>query len=173
MLTCTMRRRSCANMMSTKSIWHVTVGTAKKSQAIRSWTWLCRNAFHVGEDGLRTLGRYFSTVDLATSMPSFRSSPTIRGEPHVGFDCPYLGSAYGPLARWPVVPACRSDCAVANNCGIASSARRSRSEVARMSGLLANPATDASATPRGSDRWAEALGGRRSVYRARLDGAER
>jgi hypothetical protein len=25
--------------------------------------------------------RYFSTVDLATSMPSLRNTPTIRGEP--------------------------------------------------------------------------------------------
>jgi len=31
--------------------------------------------------------RYFSTVDLVTSMPTFRSSPTIRGAPHVGFAC--------------------------------------------------------------------------------------
>ena len=63
--------------------------------------------------------------------------------------------------------------AVANNCGIASSARRSRSGVARMPGPLANPATGARATPRVSDRWAEASGGRRSVCRRQLDGAER
>src|SRR5439155_4561532 len=43
--------------------------------------------FQVGEDALRTRGRYFSTVDLATLRPSFRSSPTIRGDPHVGFAC--------------------------------------------------------------------------------------
>src|SRR5919108_37034 len=73
--------------MNTKSTLKVTVGTVKKSHATRSWTWLVRNAFHVGEDGLRTFGRYFSTVDFATSMPSFRSSPTMRGEPQVGFDC--------------------------------------------------------------------------------------
>ena len=28
--------------------------------------------------------RYFSTVDLATSMPSLASSPTMRGEPQFG-----------------------------------------------------------------------------------------
>ena len=33
---------------------------------------------------LRGRTRYVSTVDLAISMPSFRSS-TIRGEPQVGF----------------------------------------------------------------------------------------
>jgi hypothetical protein len=41
----------------------------------------------VGEGDFRERGRYFSTVDLATSMPSFRSSPTMRGDPQVGFAC--------------------------------------------------------------------------------------
>jgi hypothetical protein len=63
------------------------VGTVKPSQATRSWIWLCRNAFHGGEDGLWTWGRYCSTVDVATSMPRFRRSPTRRGEPQGGFDC--------------------------------------------------------------------------------------
>jgi hypothetical protein len=44
---------------------------------------IVQKAFHVGDCGLRTWGRYFSTVDLATLMPSIRSSPTMRGEPHV------------------------------------------------------------------------------------------
>ena len=87
MLKCTTRRRSWARITSTKSTLWVTVGTTKKSRATTSLTWLCRKAFHVGEGGLRGRTRYFSTVDLATSMPSFRSSPTIRGEPHVGFAC--------------------------------------------------------------------------------------
>src|SRR5215831_18189183 len=47
---------------------------------------LWRKAFHVGEGGLRTRGRYFSTVDLATVMPSLRSSPTMRGDPHRGLE---------------------------------------------------------------------------------------
>jgi hypothetical protein len=47
--------------------------------------WFCRNAFHVGEGGFRGRTRYFSTVHLATSMPHLRRSPTIRGEPHIGF----------------------------------------------------------------------------------------
>jgi hypothetical protein len=37
----------------------------------------------VGE-GRGRLTRYFSTVDLATSIPIFRSSPTIRGDPQSG-----------------------------------------------------------------------------------------
>jgi hypothetical protein len=44
---------------------------------------LFRKAFHVGDDGFLGRTRYFSTVDLATSMPSLRSSPTIRGEPQL------------------------------------------------------------------------------------------
>ena len=43
--------------------------------------------FHVGDGGLGGRIRYFSTVDFVTLMPSLCSSPTIRGEPHVGFAC--------------------------------------------------------------------------------------
>ena len=42
-------------------------------------------AFHVGDGGFVGRTRYFSTVDFATLMPSFRRSPTMRGELHVGF----------------------------------------------------------------------------------------
>src|SRR2546430_5707024 len=72
--------------MNTNSIWKVAVGTVKKSHATISATWLFKKAFHVGDGGLRTRGRYFSTVDLATLMPSLRSSPTMRGDPHIGFE---------------------------------------------------------------------------------------
>jgi hypothetical protein len=58
---------------------------------------LFRKAFHVGDDGFLGRTRYFSTVDLATSMPSLHSSPTIRGEPpadigfrHLADQCPDL-----------------------------------------------------------------------------------
>ena len=44
---------------------------------------IVRNAFHVGDGDLLDRTRYFSTVDLATSIPSLRSSPTIRGEPQL------------------------------------------------------------------------------------------
>lgn len=36
------------------------------------------NSFHVDGDGFRECTRYFSTVDPATSIPSIRSSTTIR-----------------------------------------------------------------------------------------------
>jgi hypothetical protein len=86
-LTCTTRRRSCARITRTKSTLYVTVGTIKQSMATTSLTWLFKHVFHVGQGGLRGRTRYVSTVDFATSIPSFRSSPTIRGEPHVGFAC--------------------------------------------------------------------------------------
>jgi hypothetical protein len=66
--------------------WNLTVGTTKKSMAIVSARWFLRNAFHVAEDGFRCRTMYFSTVDFATSMLIFRSSPTILGEPHVGLE---------------------------------------------------------------------------------------
>ncbi len=45
---------------------------------------LFRNAFQVGDEVLGGRTRYFSTVDFATSIPSLRSSPTMRGELHRG-----------------------------------------------------------------------------------------
>jgi hypothetical protein len=44
---------------------------------------LFRNAFHVGDGDFLDRTRYFSTVDLATSIPGFHNSPTIRGEPQL------------------------------------------------------------------------------------------
>src|SRR5438874_9339266 len=82
-----MRLRSWARMTNTKSTWKVAVGTVKKSQATKAWTWLYRNAFQGGEDGVRARGRSCSTVDLATAMPSVWRAPTIREEPHVGLAC--------------------------------------------------------------------------------------
>src|SRR5712691_1592461 len=72
--------------MNTNRTLQLAVGTVKKSHATMSLTWLLRKAFHVGDDGLRLCGRYFSRVDLATLIPSLRSSPTIRGDPHSGFE---------------------------------------------------------------------------------------
>src|SRR5688572_2167864 len=71
-------------MTKTKSTRKCTVGTVKKSQATMSVRWLFRKDRHVGDDGILSRGRYASTVDLATSMPILWSSPTMRGEPHVG-----------------------------------------------------------------------------------------
>ena len=73
MLKCTTRRRSWARRIKTNSTWKRTVETVKKSSDTSSFAWLARKARHVGEGGLRALTLYFSTVDLATSRPSFRS----------------------------------------------------------------------------------------------------
>ena len=50
-----------------------------------SFAWFFKNARHVGDGGFRTRTRYLSTVDFVTAMPIFANSPTMRGEPHVGF----------------------------------------------------------------------------------------
>ncbi len=71
--------------MKTNRILNVTVGTTKKSTDTRSFTWLSKNARHVGDGGFFGRTMYFSTVDLATRMPSLASSPTMRGEPQPGF----------------------------------------------------------------------------------------
>ncbi len=81
MRKCTTLRRSWARMISTNSTWKRTVDTVKKSSDTSSFVWLARNARHVGEGGLRGRTLYFSTVDLATSMPSLRSSLWMRGDP--------------------------------------------------------------------------------------------
>ena len=50
--------------------------------AIQSYPFLATCGYASG--GVLDRPRYFSTVDLATSMPSLPNSPTIRGEPQPG-----------------------------------------------------------------------------------------
>jgi hypothetical protein len=47
--------------------------------------WLRKNVRHVCDGGPRGLVMYLETVDSATSKPSLRSSPWMRGAPHNGF----------------------------------------------------------------------------------------
>ena len=54
-----------------------------RAPAIDSFCWRMEN--QVGEGGFRRRIMYFMTVDLATVTPSLASSPTIRGDPQVGF----------------------------------------------------------------------------------------
>jgi hypothetical protein len=63
----------------------VAVGTVKKSTEASCETWLARNVRHVCDEGVGADGpTYFATVDWATVMPSFRSSPWRRGAPQSG-----------------------------------------------------------------------------------------
>jgi hypothetical protein len=78
------RRRWWASTTRTKRTRSCAVGTVKKSTATRSRTWLVRNVRQVWEGGERRLGISRETVRSATSMPSFMSSPWIRGAPHKG-----------------------------------------------------------------------------------------
>jgi hypothetical protein len=48
-------------------------------------TGVVKNAFQVGYGEPFAPIRYFSTVDFATTMPSFPGSPTMRGDPQAGF----------------------------------------------------------------------------------------
>ena len=62
-----------------------TVGRTKKSIDARAFAWFHRNVRHVCDGGFGSRARYLDTVASETSMPSFRSSPWIRGAPHSGF----------------------------------------------------------------------------------------
>ena len=84
-LKSTTRRRSQDSTTKTKSTRNVAVGTTKKSTAAMPLRWFSRNERHVGDGGLRRLAMYFSTVLFATSIPSFASSPWMRGAPQRGF----------------------------------------------------------------------------------------
>ena len=76
--------------MKTNNIRNLTVGTMKKSIDTRSRTCWSRNVLHVGDGGPVRLGLYFSTVDLATSIPRHREfsndprrAPRWIGLPHL------------------------------------------------------------------------------------------
>jgi hypothetical protein len=47
--------------------------------------WSRKNVFHVWPERGRRLAMYLATVDCANSIPSFNSSPCIRGAPHSEF----------------------------------------------------------------------------------------
>jgi hypothetical protein len=79
---CTTRRRWWRITTSTNSTLNLTVGTTKKSMATKSLAWLFRNARQVGEGDLRRRRMYLRTVSSATTIPSFSSSPAMRGAPH-------------------------------------------------------------------------------------------
>ena len=67
---------------------NVTVGTIKKSLANVLCMWFFKKVCHVWDGGLggRHFLMMFETVRSETlSMPSFKSSPWIRGAPHNGF----------------------------------------------------------------------------------------
>ncbi len=60
----------------------VTVGTTKRSMEAMPSAWFRRKVFHDCDGGLRFLAMYLATVDWDAWIPSFRSSPWIRGAPH-------------------------------------------------------------------------------------------
>jgi len=70
--------------MNTNRNLKATVGTTKKSMETRSFAWFSRKARQVGDGGFLVRTMYFSTVALATVMPTLASFPTMRGDPQSG-----------------------------------------------------------------------------------------
>src|SRR4029077_6770738 len=68
--------------MNTNKIRNVAVGTTRKSTDARQSKWFRRKARQVGDGGLEGRIIYFETPALLISLPSFSSSPWIRGAPH-------------------------------------------------------------------------------------------
>ncbi len=60
------------------------VGTTKKSMETKSLAWFLRKVRHDWEGGFRCRTMYLATVACDTGIPSFRSSPWIRGAPNRG-----------------------------------------------------------------------------------------
>ena len=77
-------RRSCRRISSPNRSRNDIVGTTNKSIAAMPLAWLWRNVFHPCDGGRLTRGMYLATVVCPTSMPSFSSSPWIRGAPQSG-----------------------------------------------------------------------------------------
>jgi hypothetical protein len=61
------------------------VGTMNRSAAAMASLWFSMKVFQVWPRGLGCRQRQLLTVDWASSDPSFKSSPWIRGAPHSGF----------------------------------------------------------------------------------------
>ncbi len=71
-------------MSRTKSARNVAVGTTKKSIEVRTPIWFSKNARHDCDRGRPRRGRSRPTVRGDISIPSFVSSPSMRGAPHNG-----------------------------------------------------------------------------------------
>ena len=86
------RRVPCSMNTSTYMRFSSTVSTCRKSTARIPAAWACRNCRHVGPDrrgagSMPAARRISHTVDGATAMPSFASSPWIRRCPQRILPC--------------------------------------------------------------------------------------
>jgi hypothetical protein len=73
------RRRWCLRMTQTNSNLKPIVGTISKSIAAMPAAWSWRKVFQVCDRPRPLFAMYLATVDCATSIPSFSSSPWMRG----------------------------------------------------------------------------------------------
>jgi hypothetical protein len=78
------RRRPWLTTRNANRHPNVRVGTTQRSIAAMASAWLRRNVRHVCAGGPRCLIMYLETVDSASSKPSLRSWPWMRGAPHNG-----------------------------------------------------------------------------------------
>src|SRR5580704_5062459 len=83
-------RVPCSMKTRMYSLFSSTVSTCRKSTARIPPAWACRNCRQVGParrgaGSMPAACRIFHTVDGATAMPSFVSSPRMRRCPHSGF----------------------------------------------------------------------------------------
>src|SRR4029450_7718603 len=60
-------------------------GALKKSTDTKLWTWFSRKVRQVCDGGFRLRTRYLLTLVSPISIPSFSSSPSMRGAPQRGF----------------------------------------------------------------------------------------
>src|SRR5262245_41736975 len=92
-------------MTNTDSSRKLIVGATRKSMAPIPAAWLRRNVFQVWPDPGRRLAMYLATVDCTISIPSFSSSPRMRGAPNSGFSTLIrrikLRTSIGTLGRAP------------------------------------------------------------------------
>ena len=170
MLKCTMRRRSWARISSTNSTLWVTVGTTKKSRAIKVLAHGC-------SERSSTSARVTSLAAPDTSRPSiwpprcpaYAARRRSEVTPQVGFVCHMSGSGrVPPWQRWDD-RASPADSSVANGHESAAVARRSRCGAGRMPEPRASLARSETARPRTDDQWDGAADERWSVGRRQAD----
>src|SRR5438132_13465367 len=110
-LRCTSRRLLWVSITSTNRTRKVAVGTAKKSNAIRSGAWFFKNVRHACDGGLRGRTMYFDTRCLRDrqaerqqlAVDPRRTPQRIRAA-HLPYQIPQVPPNRGPTPSAPTLP---------------------------------------------------------------------